>query len=325
MKTTTRLGATLLILAAAAAGTASAQTAVYQTSFETSGDPSGTSFALGSLSGVGGWTVESGGTASVASSPLTAPDGSNYVALGANTSISRAVSSGSGRVLLRGHYFGSGSSQLQVPDSTTPMAAVLGFRTLDASTFTVAAYDGVAGDYVEASGSPAFSNSQWHKIIVSIDYTAKQFDVSVDNTPLLQNVNFRDSSVTALSGFQSYSEASSNVDRIGFFSSTGDADGDGVSDDVEMATPGADPLDPSLPGIVLGDLDGNDTVTPADAQAAFECWLLGNCTAAQISVGDIAPNNGSPCIDFSDGDGTITPADAQSIFEIFMTTLAPCK
>src|SRR5690606_20472380 len=119
------------------------------------------------------------------------------------------------------------------------------------------------GDYVEHIDTPVFSNTQWHKIIVSIDYSAKQFDVSVNNVPLLQNVNFRDTSVTALSGFQSYSEASSNVDRVGFFSSSGDADQDGVSDDAEMATPGADPLDPSLPGIMLGDLDGNDTITPA--------------------------------------------------------------
>jgi hypothetical protein len=313
-----------MILAATSFGTASAQTTIYQTDFESTADPSGTNFTLGNLNGKGSWVVEAGGTANVVNSPLTAPSGSNYVAMGSNTAISRTITNASSRVLMRGFYYGTGSTELQVPDAGTPMAAVLGFRTLSPSTFTIAAYDGVAGDYVEATGTPAFSNTQWHKIVISLNYTTKRYDVSVNNQPLLQNVNFRDSSINQLSGFQSYSETSSNIDRIGFFASNGDFDGDGISDDDEMRMPGADPLDPALPGFLLGDLDGNRSITPVDAQTAFMCWLQNNCTVQQIAAGDIAPDNGDNCIGAGDGDGAITPADAQRILNMFLMIEAPC-
>ncbi len=228
------------------AGTVNAA-AVYETDFESSGDPSGVNYALSNLHGQDGWSVDAG-TADVVDTPLAAGSGSNYVTLGSDTILSRGISSpGQTRILMRGYYYGGGSDTLEPPDDSQPMAAILGFRKIDSSTFAIAAFDGGATQFTEPNPVIAFSSNAWHKIVISLDYTTKTFDVAVDDQPHLQDVAFRDNSLTQLNGLEIFNKDASNVDTLGFFASNGDYDNDGVPDDVELVTPGRDPLTPDNP------------------------------------------------------------------------------
>ncbi|MDK2973544.1 MAG: lysyl endopeptidase [Candidatus Sumerlaeota bacterium] len=64
-----------------------------------------------------------------------------------------------------------------------------------------------------------------------------------------------------------------------------------------------------------GDVDGNGAITPADAELALECFLLGSCPAG----GD------ATAADFCGGGNGTTPADAQGIFNAFLGLSNPCN
>ena len=302
-----------------------ADSTVYDTSFEASGDPSGVSFSIGDLNGQGSWTVDAG-TAEVTNASISGgvPDGTQYVSQGVNSSISRSLSTASAddRVIMVSQYNGSGSATLETPSDSTPMAVVLGFQSVSGG-IQLAAWDGVDNAYVTGATVDA---DTWHEIIVSINYTTKIYDVMVNGTPYLQEVNFHDSSVTGLSGFQSSSENSSAIDGVQFFTSDGDFDNDGVPDDEEVRQPGGDPTDDTKTPGVRGDVSGDGTVTPLDSQDAFDCYLLGDCVGGKsASNADIAPDNGDGCVGAGDGDGSITPSDAQRILELYLGSVSPCS
>ncbi|MBX3728141.1 MAG: right-handed parallel beta-helix repeat-containing protein [Candidatus Sumerlaeia bacterium] len=62
-----------------------------------------------------------------------------------------------------------------------------------------------------------------------------------------------------------------------------------------------------------GDVDGDGHVTPADAQAAFGCFLTGACAGHGWPLaGDVVPGL---------GDARVTPADAQAIFRLALGQL----
>lgn len=248
-------------LTTAMVGASLAQGVVYETSFESADDPSGSNFTLGDLNGQNGWTVEEG-VANVVSGPFTPADAARYVNQQENSIISRDLDGGdASRVIVRGWYRGQGSEELQPPPNDRPIAALLGFRRVSGQFFAIAAFDGLEDDYIEPMGGDdepiVFNNETWHKIVLSLNYDTKTYDVSVNNIPHLQDIVFRDNTVEALSGFQSFSRTGSNIDLIGFYPSEGDYDENGTSDDDEMRAVGGDPLDPSQP-------DGYDWRAVAD-------------------------------------------------------------
>jgi putative pyrroloquinoline-quinone binding quinoprotein/fibronectin type III domain protein len=65
-----------------------------------------------------------------------------------------------------------------------------------------------------------------------------------------------------------------------------------------------------------GDANGDGSVTPGDAQAAFD-YFLGIETPPH-------PENCDVCPTFPDGDGSVTPGDAQAIFNVFLGLPTPC-
>jgi subtilisin-like proprotein convertase family protein len=74
-----------------------------------------------------------------------------------------------------------------------------------------------------------------------------------------------------------------------------------------------------------GDVNKDGAVTPSDAQAAFECFLLGECGPEKdLVAADVAPDDGDDCVGTDDGDGLVTPADAQRIFRMALGIEVPC-
>jgi hypothetical protein len=248
LKTLTFTAASLLLASFAAAD--------YQTSFESTGDPSGVNFTAGAtVGGQGGWVLDTG-TANVVANPVPAPPvvpgvqgiaaNVNVVQQAAASSVSRAVpANGTNTVLFRGFYLGTGVDNLEAPAADPPMAAALGFKRLSPTTLQIEGYNGTA--FVAPTGAAPLANNQWHKIIILLDYDAKTYTVTVNNVPYLQNVPFSNDTVSQLNGFKSSTQVGSSIDTIGFFDTDGDFDGDGVSDGTEMTSTGADPFDPTLP------------------------------------------------------------------------------
>ncbi|MBX3727732.1 MAG: lamin tail domain-containing protein [Candidatus Sumerlaeia bacterium] len=107
---------------------------------------------------------------------------------------------------------------------------------------------------------------------------------------------------------------------------------DGASTDTDTAedwnpsstpTPGA--ANSSAPPIVPGDANGDGVVTPADAQAAFECYINGACAPGiSVEAADIHPDDGDGCVDAADGNGIVTPADAQRLFQHALQIIGAC-
>ena len=267
-------------IAMALTGGAAAQDVAYETEFRSADDPSGFDFTLGDLDGQDDWTVEEG-IANIVGGPFTPVAGTQYVKQEANSIIGRDVDGEDAtRVIVRGWYRGEGSEELQPPPDDRPIAALLGFRKVNNNQFAIAAYDGNEEDYVEPTGGNGqpivFSNDRWHKIILSINYETKTYDVSVNTMPHLQDVAFRDDDVEKLNGFQSFSRSGSGLDQIGFYPSDGDYDGDGVSDDDEMRTPRGNPLDPNRPDDydfrAMGDLNQDGRTNFQDFVFLLELW-----------------------------------------------------
>ncbi|MCC5878067.1 MAG: hypothetical protein JJU11_17755 [Candidatus Sumerlaeia bacterium] len=247
------------------------------------GFESGEGYTAGvTLNGQLGWTVPSlpGADAIVSGAEITpgvrgANSTNNYVQMEPNSSVSIEVSETgipSDRIIIRGYYNGAGSETLEVPDMDQPVAALLGFRAIpDTDTFQVYAFDGPgndasgANDYIAPADSGPFPANEWIKITINIRYADtpnKTFDVSINDIPHLQDVIFFDQNVENLKGFKSFSQSTSRLDEIGIYASDGDFDGNGISDDEEMRTPGADPLNPDLPVIATPTPTPTPTATP---------------------------------------------------------------
>lgn len=69
--------------------------------------------------------------------------------------------------------------------------------------------------------------------------------------------------------------------------------------------------------VVLGDLDGNGSVTPNDAQLAFQCFLAGGTCPTEVLNASLA--------DFCGTGNGVTPGDAQGIFNLFLGLVNPCN
>ncbi|MBX3729029.1 MAG: hypothetical protein KF858_07570, partial [Candidatus Sumerlaeia bacterium] len=66
---------------------------------------------------------------------------------------------------------------------------------------------------------------------------------------------------------------------------------------------------------LLGDVNGDGLVTPADAMLAFECWMNGVCATG---TNPLAANVCDPATT------GITPADAQAIFDVYLGIVPAC-
>lgn len=250
-KNLTTLASSLILAGITSA--ALAQTPIYQTSFEstTTGDSAGQTYTAGSLNGQNSWVVETG-AANVVANPVPLPPVApgvspnvNAVAQQAGSSVRRDLTQSTQEtVVFRGYYFGTGVPTLDPPAADPPMAAALGFKQLNASTFQIEGYNGSA--FVAPTGVAPLSNTEWHQIIILLDYGNQVYHVSVNNVPYLSSVPFS-ANVTSLNGFKASTQVGSSIDTIGFFQTDGDADSDGIDDITEMQTEGANPLDPNLP------------------------------------------------------------------------------
>jgi hypothetical protein len=71
----------------------------------------------------------------------------------------------------------------------------------------------------------------------------------------------------------------------------------------------------------LGDVNANQSITPGDAQAAFEIYL-GKITATTAQLTTADANCGCPCagLEHTEANNCITPGDAQLIFEHYLGT-----
>lgn len=314
---------TAMGLFVASASLSVAQTPIYQTGFESSGDPSGVSFSAGNLNGQGGWEV-SQGAASVTSSAPGAAEGSQYVNQTTNSIVRRTITGASGdRAVVRGKYYGSGSATLTLPTTANPVAALVGFETVDGSSFSIKAYNGTTDSFVAGSGT--FSNTQWHDIDLNIRYaTASQpnsFDVNVNGVPYLTAIPFADNTVSSLNGFESHAETSSNTDGLGFFTSDGDFDNDGFSDDVEFADPNLNPFEidqaRSFTQAITNPTIPNDQLNSYSFPAGVEHWLpidVSGCTNIQITA--TSTNGGDIQLQLYDGRPNTDVSNPSSIIRI---------
>ncbi len=193
------------------------------------------------LNNLNSWTVPQGSaTVSNLRSGAVGASGAQHVNQQSNSIIRyENLSTDADIVLVRGKWYGTGSATLSVPNTTSPIAALIGFRSVNASTFTIDAYDGTADTFVPSGVN--FPNTQWHDIDILINYTTQRFSVRANGNPILLSIPFQ-SSVSELNGFESHAENSSNTDRLQFFASDGDLDGDGVPDEVEFANPNRNPF-----------------------------------------------------------------------------------
>lgn len=279
------------VLTAGLLGSASAQT-IYETSFEAD-----QGFTLGDLNGQGIWTVSGTGGANVVDN--TAGEGQYSVHQEADSTIMAEAQSSANRVIIRAWHNGTGTDQpLTAPDATTMAAAILGFESTGVDTYVVKGFDGPAdtGGYIAPDSPMQLSTTEWNKIVVSVNYDTQTFDVAVNDTAYLQGLSFFNSSVTSFNGFQASSQASANIDLVGFYASDGDFDDDGVSDDLEMAL-GGDPLDPNVTG-PAGDVNEDGLLNIVDA------LLYGRVASGALTQGSLVIQdlNGDSATDMDDAE-----------------------
>lgn len=289
---------TLTLLAIAASAAIGQAQPIFETSFESSADPSGTNYTAGaSVGGQGGWVVDSG-TATVVSNPTVPPPAvpgispnTNVVQQDASSSISRSVPENLGTtVLFRGFYFGPGVDELDLPTTTPPTAAALGFRRLSPTTLQIEGFNGT--EFVAPTGVDPLASDQWHQILILLDYDTQQYTVSVNNTPYLANIPFS-ASVSKLNGFRSSTQVGTSLDTIGFFETDGDADDDGISDADEMAQAGANPLDGNLPPPPAPDADNDGR--PDDCESTDDALLA--VANTQLTHALLADSDGDGLLD----------------------------
>ena len=248
-----------LVLAAALLATvaAAASTVLYQTGFEPA-DVSGSSFALGSLDGQGGW-VASNATVTDAQ----AETGVQSVVMAPDSSIERAVA-GSGQIWIVGDYRGEGSAALNPSYPADPPAACIvhfsqtnGVQCLDG--------DGSGGGTWKpaAAGQPV-SGAEWTEVALRILYDApsKSWDCLLNGAAYQTSLGFRNS-LASLSGFKSLSGTTSYFDSFRVIGSDGDVDGDGIGDGFEIGN-GTNPLNPASRPVAAFDVDGDGAITILD-------------------------------------------------------------
>lgn len=295
-----------MLVAALAPVAALAQTVVYETGFETTGDPSGSAYTAGSLNGqgvvsgrFGGWTVEGAGLASVVSGPLTPQSGGTYVEQGANSTIVASVTSNSPRMLVRAYHNGAGATVPAAPDPGVPAAAVIAFKSVDANNYTVDAWNGAA--FVEPGSPVNLTVGNWNEVLLSLNYGLKEYDMQVNGAPYLQELGFADNTISQFNGFRSSTTVGSNIDTVSFHASAGDYDGDGRKDDLEMRMNGGNPLDAdTFPN--FGDVNGDGDVNLLDALLMFRAIMVPGFPTVGLTLYDINDS------------GAITADDARDLF-----------
>lgn len=272
---------------------AAAQSTVYSTGFEV-----GDGITVGNLNGQASWVVDSGGTANVAAG-AGAGASAQFVQMGANSTISRATASTDDQVIVRASYQGAGSPTLTTP-TAGPTAALIGFRTVSGSAIAIAAWDGTTNQWVEPASPVTFSNTDWHEVVVALDYSTKTYNVRVNGANHLQGVCFRDMSVSQLNGIGAGSQTAAKVDSVGLFASgpNGDYDADGWTDKFETAGGNSSPL----AGTSTVDYVAGNEPSLGDLNADF------NHDAADYAL--LATNlvNGGATADMN-GDGSVNAAD----------------
>lgn len=289
-----RLG-TAVAAFAAFTSVAAAQSTLYQTGFEP-----GDGIAAGPLNGQAGWAVAGSGVVTAGGG---AQGSATFVQLGANSTITRATTTPDDQVLVRGHYQGAGSTTLVIPATASPIAALVGFRTIDAGHIAIAAYNGATSQWVEPAGPVAFSNTAWHEIVIAMDYATKTFNVTVNGAPHLANVGFRDVGVSQLNGITAGSQTAARVDSVGLFASgpAGDFDTDGWSDAFETTGGASNPFAGTATvdyvtgdEPALGDLNGDNNHDAADYALLATAVVNGT---ASVATGDM---NGDGVVDVAD-------------------------
>lgn len=239
--------------------------AAYETGFEASGDPSGTAFTVGNLDGQGGWAVLES-TASV-TDDAGAHMGSQYVVQDPASSIDFAMDgSGYSSIFIEAYHQGPGAAAPQLPPDTPTASAVIAFKSTGVDTYTISCLDGDGTGNAGASyidGGLNFPSDDWTRIVLRVDYQNDIWDCLVNGDTYLRNLGFRDSGVTQFNGFRSTTESGSFLDTFSILISTGDLDGDGFDDELEIEQ-GTDPTNSGdVP--LFGDVDRNGVVNSTDA------------------------------------------------------------
>ena len=237
----------------------------YETGFEATGDPSGTSFAVGDLNGQGGWAVLES-TASVVADPGSHA-GAQYVVQDPASSIDFAMNgAGFSSVFIEAYHQGPGAAAPQLPPADPAASAVIAFKSSGVDTYTISCLDGdgtgnAGAAYVD--GASDFQNVQWTRIVLRVDYQNEIWDCLVDGSTYLRNLGFRDAGVTQFNGFRSTTESGSFLDTFSILVSTGDLDGDGFDDELEVEQNS----DPTNSGDVplFGDVNRDGVVNATDA------------------------------------------------------------
>lgn len=253
------------------------------------------------LNGQGGWvssdqaTVLQGG----------AQAGDQYVSLPADSSIEKSLA-GQGSIWLVGYYKGAGTNgPASYPADITTAACILHFSATDGIQ-ALTKNGGGAETWVPADPASALFTDEntWTKIALNITYNQADpslatWSVFIDGQLYLRGLKFRDP-ITALNGFRGVSSTQSGFDSFSVMSSNGDVDGDGFSDEGEIAAD-TDPLDSASYPRDLFDLDGDGQSTILDA-------ILHH----RITNGQIAPGTKPPAD--VNGDGIANEDDSMLIY-----------
>lgn len=266
------LGLGLLAATLVTAAQAQEDRLIYSTSFETS-----EGYTLGALP-QNSWAVEGANGASVVDTPLSAPDGSNYVLQNADTTVSRdIVDQDATQVIFRAHYYGEGSENLQPPARSARQAGdpalIIGFEKVDANNVSVSVYDNNTQNWL--SSGLNLANDQFHVITALLDYSTQKVYMSVNNQaiPAFQNIDFSNP-VSNINGFNSMTDTGLSFDGVIVMATDGDADNDGESDIDELTTNGADPLETLVPydWAAKADFDKNRCTDLNDFLTLLDNW-----------------------------------------------------
>ncbi|MCB2153611.1 dockerin type I repeat-containing protein [bacterium] len=261
--------------------------AVYETGFEASGDPSGTAFTVGDLDGQGGWAVLES-TASIAAD-AGAHQGGQYVVQDPASSIDFAMDgSGLDSIFIEAYHQGPGAAAPQLPPDDPAASAVIAFKSTGVDTYTISCLDGdgtgnTGASYVD--GGVNYQNDSWTRIVLRVDYTNEIWDCLVDGSTYLSNLGFRDSGVTQFNGFRSTTESGSFLDTFSIMVSTGDLDGDGFDDVLEIEQDS----DPTNSGDkpLFGDVNRSGAVNSTDAILLYRIVMGTIINSGQYDTFDV--------------------------------------
>jgi hypothetical protein len=255
--------ASLLLIIVALATSANASRVIYQTGFETSDNAGWTVGA--SIASVDSWSVLAGDAKVASDNPQA---GSQLVELAANTVIDRSITANDQVVWVQGWFRGTGSSG--APDfPASPLASAIIFF----SSTGIQAFDGDgaggAGNGFVATGA-SLSDTTWTKVSLRLDYSARTYNVYIDDAVTNSALGFRDN-VSQLNGFQNLASEASFFDTFSVvarvaYDANGDGDvniADGVSIVNEIETAGTI-SNPIFADNADGNLDGRIDETDRD-------------------------------------------------------------